>query len=122
MTLTGSGVTSETIESFPETTDFEREESVAFCHSGPRLTVAHVRQRPESVHLQLEDVVVMVERFGTADQVCWCELRKGQADFQGSGPSGGQVLPPNAGPRERSVRIVETETTSLIVSCESRTP
>ena len=47
----------------------------------PGLIVAYIRHRPESVHLQFEDVVLVVEWFKPKDQVCRCELREGESDF-----------------------------------------
>ena len=46
-----------------------------------RLVRADMGQRAESVHLQFEDIVVVVERLGTPDQLSWFELREGQSDF-----------------------------------------
>ncbi len=41
----------------------------------------HIRQCPEPVHLQLENVVLVVERGGTEHWSRWREVRKRKSDF-----------------------------------------
>jgi hypothetical protein len=51
---------------------------VPFERYQPRLVLTYMRQRPKSVHLQLEDVVSVVEWLAPEYRVRWCELRKSQ--------------------------------------------
>lgn len=44
---------------------------VASAGNQPRLVGADVRQGPESVHLQLKEVIRVVERIANAYQLCW---------------------------------------------------
>jgi hypothetical protein len=47
-----------------------------------RFVGAHVRERAEAVHLQLEDIVVTVESFRQTDRSRRGELREGQSAFK----------------------------------------